>query len=275
MSSRIDFFKESFTTAIGGIEPFVVVYVLILAGFIILKKKELKQYFSYPLIFMLLTVYNPFIIVWVAEKIGLTSRIRRIFWLMPINLVLAVAAVFLIKRFKKTWLRVLMAAVLAVAVVLGGTPAIPEMKKAENIYKVKNETIEISRIIEEDAGTDGYKKAAFADVAMLELRQYDPSIRNLLNRKIMYSWNPDVSDGKVVERIKKKVTKRKYQVALVIKYGITIDEELFKKCIQKKKVEYLIPNKGLGLDDYLLRMGYENVGETENFVVYRTNIVME
>lgn len=275
MSSRIDFFKESFMTAIGGIEPFVVAYVLVLAGFILLKKKELRQYFSFPLIFMLLTIYNPFIIVWVAEKIGLTSRFRRLFWLMPINLVLAVTAVFLIKRFKKTWLRAAAAAVLAVAVVLGGTPAIPEMKKAQNVYKVQNETIEIARIMEADTGTDGYKKAAFADVALLELRQYDPSIRNLFNRKIMYSWNPDVSDESVVARIKSKVKQRKYQIALVIKYGVTIDEKLFKKCIKKKKVEYLIPNKGFGLDGYLLGMGCEKVGETENFVVYRTNIVVE
>ena len=87
--SNVTFLYEMFRTAFGGIEWFLIAYFVCLAGFFVIGKERLSLGFLYPFLFMLLTIFNPFFIVPLAAKIGLTTRIRRLFWLLPVNLVLA------------------------------------------------------------------------------------------------------------------------------------------------------------------------------------------
>ena len=89
--SNVTFLYEMFRTAFGGIEWFLIAYFVCLAGFFVIGKERLSLGFLYPFLFMLLTIFNPFFIVPLAAKIGLTTRIRRLFWLLPVNLVLAYA----------------------------------------------------------------------------------------------------------------------------------------------------------------------------------------
>ena len=64
-----------FRTAFGGIEWFLIAYFVCLAGFFVIGKERLSLGFLYPFLFMLLTIFNPFFIVPLAAKIGLTTRI--------------------------------------------------------------------------------------------------------------------------------------------------------------------------------------------------------
>ena len=110
-----------FRTAFGGIEWFLIAYFVCLAGFFVIGKERLSLGFLYPFLFMLLTIFNPFFIVPLAAKIGLTTRIRRLFWLLPVNLVLAYAFTMLCTLRMKKWAQLLLSIVFAVFIATVGS----------------------------------------------------------------------------------------------------------------------------------------------------------
>ena len=143
-----------------GVEWFAAAYFLCLVCFFVVGKSLLNDAFVYPFAFMALTIFNPFLIVPVAEVIGLTSRIRRLFWLLPINLVLAYVFVLFVSRPRKWPLRGLAALICAVFVISCGSFVNPHLQMPENIYKTTDTILEISALIEEDARRTGTDKAA-------------------------------------------------------------------------------------------------------------------
>ena len=86
--SHIQFLFDMIRSAVGGIEWFVLAYFICVALYFIIGREHLSPVFVYPVGFMLLTIFNPFLIVPLSEVIGLTTRIRRLFWLLPVNLML-------------------------------------------------------------------------------------------------------------------------------------------------------------------------------------------
>ena len=130
-----------FRTAFGGIEWFLIAYFVCLAGFFVIGKERLSLGFLYPFLFMLLTIFNPFFIVPLAAKIGLTTRIRRLFWLLPVNLVLAYAFTMLCTLRMKKWAQLLLSIVFAVFVATVGSSVRPYLHMPQNIYKTSDEIL--------------------------------------------------------------------------------------------------------------------------------------
>ena len=65
----------------------------------------------------------------------------------------------------------------------------------QNIYKTSNEILEISSIIESDSAATGLeKRTLYSSQQLLELRQYDPSIRGILRRNDLLDWSIDPDD---------------------------------------------------------------------------------
>ena len=260
---------EAFRTAIGGVEWFVLAYVICLLCFFVIGKEYLGTGFVYPFVFMLLTIFNPFLIIPLSKVIGLLPRIRRLFWLLPVNLVLAFVLTWAVFALKKKGLRVILCAVAAVGIICGGSFAIPQMHKLENPYKTSNMIIEISRIIEEDAAENGlWKSVLHSDVELLELRQYDPSIHSVLRRSDMLDWSIDPENEKAV----KQVVKSKHVIrnlALVSRYGIEIKQSRFLKYIKRARAPYVIPEPGRDLDTYLKSAGFEEIGNVNGRRIYR------
>ncbi len=276
--SHIEFFKEMLFTAMEGIEWFFVAYLLCIIVFLVVGRPYLKTVFVYPFAFMAVTIFNPFLIVPVAHMIGLAPRFRRLFWLLPINVVLAFAFTFLtawppskkqLGRFMKTMCHILGAACCIAFVVLLGTSVSPYMHRPQNIYKTSNEILSISAIIEEDSQAAHRKKSAvYADIPLMELRQFDPTIQNALGRKELFNWNLENTDEQTVEEIIRSGRKRQI-LGLVVRYGIPIDQKAFKKAAKNLQINYIITPVGMNYHDYFQQTGYEQIGTAGIYEIYR------
>ncbi|TGY96599.1 hypothetical protein E5329_08520 [Petralouisia muris] len=264
----MDFLNKAFDDSFSNIEFFFLAYVLALAVFWFQKKQNLKSFFVYPALFAFFTVFNPYLMIPIADKIGLAPRIRRIYWLLPVNLVLAFATTWLVYALSKRWKQAIAVILCLIAAAFFGENQWAHMIPAENSFKIKNETIEIADIIEKDADTADPKSCLFADLQLLELRQYDPSLLNVIRRKDMADWPVNPADPDWVQRVLNKKNSRRI-LTLVLYYGLTIDPAVFEEYMEKHQIQYVIPNKDKGLREYFGNMGYELVGETENFEVFR------
>lgn len=260
---------DAFRTAIGGVEWFVLAYFICLACFFIIGKDYMNDGFVYPFFFMALTVFNPFLIVPVAEIIGLLPRIRRLFWLLPVNLTLAFVSTCAVFAPKKKYLRPVAAACIFAGIVFLGSCAVPYFHMPENLYKVSNTVIEISDLIEEDAAENDLEKTVlYSDVELLELRQYNPSIHSVLRRNDLLDWSVDPTDEKAV----KSVIKSKHvlhTLALVSRYGVEIKQSRFLKYMARVKAPYVITEPARDLYDYLTAAGFEQIGAIDGYCVYR------
>lgn len=260
---------DAFRTAIGGVEWFVLAYSICLACFFIIGKDYMNDGFVYPLFFMILTIFNPFLIVPVSEIIGLLPRIRRLFWLLPVNLTLAFVFTCAVFAPKKKYLRPLAAACISAGVIFLGSCAIPYFHMPENIYKVSNTVLEISELIEEDSTENGLEKIAlYSDVELLELRQYDPSIYSVLRRSDLLDWSVDPADEQAVNSVIKS-RHVPHNLALVSRYGVEIDQSRFLKYMKKVNASYVITEPARDLYDYLTSAGFEQIGVIDGYCVYR------
>ncbi|MCD7736480.1 MAG: hypothetical protein LUI07_05905 [Lachnospiraceae bacterium] len=285
--SDIVFLFDAFRSAIDGIEWFVLAYFACIVCFFVIGHKFLNAAFVYPFAFMAVTVFNPFLIVPVAELISLTSRIRRIFWLMPVNLVLAYvfASVCTIAP-RKSYLtsppapttrqkrsnyvrRLAAAACIVVFIILAGAPVIPHLHRLQNIYKVDNTLIAISDFLEEDSAENGLEKVAlYSDTALLELREYDPSIESALRRSDMLTYSPNLEDEEAVQEAISSASSLQI-LSLVSRFQVEADTDIFKKAAKKYSVSYIIMQCDAGMGDYYTKAGYSLATSIGAFDIYR------
>lgn len=260
---------DAFRTAIGGVEWFVIAYFICLACFFVIGKDYMNDGFVYPFFFMALTIFNPFVIVPVSGIIGLLPRIRRLFWLLPVNLTLAFVFTCTVFLPKKKSLRLLITACITGGVVLLGSSAIPQLHMPENIWKVSNTVVDISDLIEKDAAENGLEKTAlYSDVELLELRQYNPSIRSILRRNDLLDWSIDPTDEQAVSQVIKS-RHVPHILALVSRYGVEISSKRFIKYMKRVKVSYVITEPSRDLQDYLIQAGLVQIGEINGYRIYR------
>lgn len=267
--SNITFLFEMLRTAFGGVEWFLLAYLVCLAGFFVVGREYLNLGFLYPFLFMLLTIFNPFLIVPLAAQIGLTSRIRRLFWLVPVNLVLAYAFTVLCSLRMKRWARLLLAAVFSVFIITVGTSVKPYLRMPQNIYKTSNEVLALSDLLEQDSTETGLeKRVLYSSQQLLELRQYDASIRGVLRRADLLDWEIDPENAAEIDAVIRS-GHHLHRLALVSRYGIQIDRDLFLESAGKCSINYIIAHTDMGLTDYYEMAGYHKIGQAGEFEVFR------
>jgi hypothetical protein len=267
--SNFSVLYDAFRTAIGGVEWFVLAYFICIAVFFIIGKDYMNDGFVYPLFFMILTVFNPFLIVPLAGVIGLLPRIRRLFWLLPVNLTLAFVFTCMAFAPRKKITRAAVTLGIAALVALGGTSVVPYLHMPENIYKVSNVVVDISELIESDSQEHGLNKSTlYSSVNLLTLRQYDPSILSALRRSDLIDWSIDPEDTKAVNKVLKSGHVL-HTLALVSRYEIEIDADTFLSYMTKMETPYVITEPGRELEAYLTSMGFEKIGDFDGYRVYR------
>lgn len=267
--SNVSFLYEMLRTAFGGVEWFLAAYLLCLAAFFVIGRESLSLGFLYPFLFMLLTIFNPFLIVPFAELIGLTGRIRRLFWLLPVNLVLAFSFTSLCFLHTRKWLRPLIAAACILFIVSLGSPVRPYLQKPRNIYKTSPVILEISEFLAEDSERTGLEKVAlYSSQQLLELRQYDPSIRSILRRQDLLDWEWTDSGEESVQAVIDS-GHQLHRLALVSRYGVQIDREAFLESARRCHANYLITHTDMALGDYYENAGYTQIGTAGEFEIYR------
>ena len=218
---------------------YVGIFALLLLLLLIRGTKEERHLFVFPVLFLALTLYNPLLINPIMDDIGLLPRIRRIYWLLPVNVLLAYMAVKAVYLFQKKALRTVVAILVCVCIVLGGSPMInTAMDKTENPYKIPDEIIEIADSLKRDENNE--VQTAYVDPDLLALREYDPAIKNALNRKLMWTWKVDITDESKVQQILTGDNPNKI-IALVLRFGYTaFDAQIFRNALMKSHTDYLI-----------------------------------
>lgn len=279
----VNFFFRMLFTAIEGIEWFVIAYFICILFFCFFKNKYLKSAFVYPLFFMMLTVFNPFLIVPVADLIHLTPRFRRLFWLVPVNIVLSYAftciCTFPLKKSadrKSRWKTLGLAAAClclsvccAAFIVECGSSTKPYLYTPQNIYKTSDAILSISALIEEDSKATGTPKSAlYTDEQLTELRQYDPSISNFIGRKCLLKWQLENTDENTVNKVIHSKNKQRI-LSLVVRFGVQIDPDIFRRYARKSGIKYIITRSDMGFSGYFPQTGYEQIGTAGNFEIYR------
>ena len=139
----------------------------------------------------------------------------------------------------------------------------------QNIYKTSNEILEISSIIESDSAATGLeKRTLYSSQQLLELRQYDPSIRGILRRNDLLDWSIDPDDETQIADVIAS-NHHLHRLALVSRYGIQIDRQEFLTSTKKCTVNYIISHSDMGLADYYEAAGYEKLGQAGDFEIFR------
>ncbi|MCD7715273.1 MAG: hypothetical protein LUI39_02325 [Lachnospiraceae bacterium] len=301
--SNVQFLAEAFLSSISGIKEFALLYLFCILVFFFFRKKYLNAAFGWPFIFMCLTIFNPFVIVPLSELIGLTDRIRRIFWLLPINLVLACsftciltiaphenffrgpahhnglktshpAAVLWQKRMNYASRTAIFICIVA-AVAVFGNSVIPHMQLSHNIYKVDDTILEIADILNEDSDETGLEKVVlYSDTSLLELRVYDASISGALDRHELLSYSPNISDEEAIQKTVKQVIQSRawlYLMTLVSRFHLEVDTDAFRTACQAYNVNYIIMHSDDGMGTFYEEAGCSLIGSAGDYEVYRIN----
>lgn len=182
----------------------------------------------------------------------------RMFWILPLPIVIAYAFSLRLRTAENRWRRCLCAAGMLLVIAVTGTAVYqPEVfVEAENPYKLPQEVIDVCDMINEDARENSIeeKKAVVVNELLPYIRQYDGSIKMPYGR--------DATRGL---RGKGKATKRLY----ALMNDPEADFKSLAKYAKKKKCNYLVYYKNGFADETLRSRGYERIGETSSYFVYR------
>ncbi len=83
--AEIDFFYQNFWKYWNG-ALYLVPYLGCLVYLVYKKDKKLMELFVWPFLILLATVYNPFLMRPIIEKMGWEDRYMRFYWLLPAEL---------------------------------------------------------------------------------------------------------------------------------------------------------------------------------------------
>lgn len=168
----------------------LILLYLIGAGLIVRleKNKENKMVFAYSACFLPLVILNP-LVGYVMEKADVMAyRMVRIYWILPVVWVIAYGFVLLVDRLgkKKQILGVAVTIGLAMVIIIVGQPLMTKdnYRKADNIYKLPNEVIEVVDKINADynAGLSESRMSVMPEELATYARLYDGTFPLLYGR---------------------------------------------------------------------------------------------
>ncbi len=258
---------DALTQAFESLKVYFLIYCLCVVLIFLLGKSLDRERFVYPVIFLVLTLYNPILVSPIAETIGLLPRIRRIYWLLPVTLLIVYLIVRVVSEAGSAVFKV--AVILAALLIAGSWNNYFENRKTpENIYKISDESILVSEKLHELSPQDGDIMVVFSDDRLQEIRMYDASVRNILRRKDLLNWQPDVEDEEYVREVYAS-GKTNRIITLFVKYGcVPEDITILSDALEKKDPDYLICDKDSMKMMTLEDMGARKVSETDSFAIY-------
>lgn len=124
---------------------------------LVLGRKRKSGIFVGYTVFLLLTVYNPLVVKYLIAKVKFENEYYRFIWILPVIPAVAYYGVRLVTAFRKTWIKVLMAAAVLTGFVILGNPldgVVTNFAMAENIYKVPNDLRAVCDVIHQNQEND-------------------------------------------------------------------------------------------------------------------------
>ncbi len=246
---------------------FFVLYLLALVFVCIKGSRIEKRIFLPAAALLLVTVYNPLFPLLLMRFFDVNNEYYRFFWIAPVIVLVPFVTVKLILIFKDTKSRVLMSAFLILIYLLSGNFLYRNgYQKAENVYKMPGEMMEVSDLIHADTAAV-YPKVFLEYEYNMQMRQYDPKMLLTVNREdYLYALSSDYTDAMLAQE-----DHPEYQLlaALARKQLSKVDVARFKAALEETHTEYVVVQKGAAIREYLQRAGLVQVAETKHHGIYR------
>ena len=249
-------------------------------------------------LFCAVTVMNPFLVRALIPKFGMTTVYYRFFWILPITFGAAYWLTRIVGSVRRKLVQALVfAALVAVmAFVMPLNPGIPNVRIPTNVYKVDGAVPVLCDAIHEDYGTTKqYQKAVnklsgitdttsrkwmkwkqreyplcvFPYGIEFAVRQYDPTIRLLLNRNLRLFYEGNTSTGITYGSKNKRYMERKLILDAMYGRDPSITEETFRDAMKSTKTQYLIVEEHLANGGFLVRAGCTQVGVVAGYTIFR------
>lgn len=181
----------------------------------------------------------------------------RMFWILPLPAVVAYAFAFHLKAPLPARKKAALAAGAALVIAVTGSAVYTpqNFSRADNIYKVPQNVVELCDRIEEDAKMRGVsgKKAVVVNELLPYVRQYDAGIQMAYGRNALRD-----------KGFENKNCKKIYQLMC----GAQGDFQEIKKYSKMEGCNYLVYYKDNLASEALVELGYETVAEVEGYCIY-------
>lgn len=244
----------------NGSNAYALLYVLSLVFLMVCGSEKEKRIFIPGGIFMILTVYNPIAPVILDKFFDVNSEYYRFFWITPIIVLVPYVSVKLILNSEGIRQRAAVSAVIVCILLLSGNFLYKNgVRWAENIYKMPDEMLEVSRMIHEDTELE-YPKVFLEYEYNMQMRQYDPKLLLTVDREdYLYAVANDFTEEQLEDE-----THPQYKIiAALIKYQ-EVETGDFIDALEETHTEYIVLDKNNSMFPYLMDAGLKTVGETKS-----------
>lgn len=243
----INTIKSSYEQFIGGGMYFALFLISMLYICIKEKDRNKKILFVYFPILVFIVITNP-IFNLVSSVVFTVNTYSRLFWLLPLGIVIGYAGVLAVGEGKQEIEKVGICISLFVIIALSGKFYFDKngtFVEFGNLYKLPDESVLIAQLIGTDEEEN--KKALVPGELTPYIRQIDASIELLYGREpdTAYWNNPlatELDNGNV---------------------------EYIAKVLEEKGCQYVVFKRATVMREPIQNYGFEMINETENYVIYK------
>lgn len=253
-----------------GNNPIWLLYPVSLVIIWFLGKKEDRKLFIGVLLTECLTIFNPFVMNVLVEKMGFENRYHRFLWMLVFFITIGYALTLFIFWMKKIWLRILTGGISVLLIVCLGIPVffgtdVPSYAVAQNEYFIDQEILDLSNIIHSEGIS---QPKILSDGLLLLYRQYDPDVTSYITRNLLQKIER-LSEKKILKS-KKIKSWVKTIIQVYFYHDFTVEQAEFQELVSKTGINYII-STSQELDEYLSGTTMSVLGETGNCRVWKVS----
>ncbi len=252
-------------------------------------------------LFCTLTLMNPFLVRALIPKLGMTTVYYRFFWILPITFGAAYWLTRVVCNVPRRFFQaVVFAGICAVlAAFIPVNPGLKNLTIPTNVYKVNGAVPVLCDAIHEDyeksqewqanqeklsSITDTTSKdwlkarSAVSPICVFPyeiefaVRQYDPSIRLLVNRNLRLYYEGNVSTGISYGEEDERYMMRKKILDAMYGRDPELTMEAFQEAMTKTKTRYLVIEEHLANGGFLVNSGCRQVGVVAGYTIFSYGI---
>lgn len=216
------------------------------------KNKSLRVLLSGIGIAVLVLFFCPFTKWVVKDSFEEGVVYYRLLWALPTIPVSVYATIRILQLFKKKYIMIILGVAAIVCVMIGGNLVYnsPLFTKAENMYQIPGEVMEISDAIIIPGRT---VKAVFPSDILMYVRQYTAYV------ELPYGYDAQVEQWKLPNEIEKEMCKEVSDTSIIVEYA------------REQAAQYIVLIKNHEMTEPVENYNYSLFYETENYVVYLDN----
>ena len=261
----------------NGVRLSLLLYLIALVVLIFVGKKKSKEIFVWPVILAIFTVFNPVIMSLIADKIGLAVRLKRIYFILPVAILIAYMAVSLINKFESKKIQALVATcsavLLASMLLISNTTVYGHVfgNITSNFSKMDQVVVEMDNLIHENIDSET-ANVMYTDSEFFEMHTYDPTINWRSSRYYILDWRIDIAEGEDYEEAINRCLEsgdRRGALTFVGYTGFTPDSTLYLDALQSEQIDFIIISEGSNLRGYYDQIGLQMIEQVGNFLLYK------